>query len=54
MLVFFFVVGNWNGFEVVGLKNLAAAKAANVIDTVAPGNDLALAMVTEGLHTEAG
>jgi len=52
--VFFVLVGNRNRFEVIGLKNLAAAEAANVINAIAPGNNLGVAMVTEGLHTEAG
>lgn len=49
----FFVVLYFNGFEIFGFENLPAVEAFDVIDAVAPGNDLGSIVIAGGLHTNA-
>jgi hypothetical protein len=49
----FFVVLYFNGFEIFGFENLPAVETLNVIDAIAPGNDLGSIVIAGGLHTNA-
>ena len=40
------------GFKVFGLKDLAAIQAFDVVDTIAPGDDLGAGMVASGRHKQ--
>jgi hypothetical protein len=43
LLVFFFVVGN--GFQILGLEDLAAVQTLYIIDAVTPGNYFSTEMI---------
>ena len=47
----FFVFLNFNGFEIFGFENLPAVETLDVIDAIAPGNDLGSIVIAGGLHT---
>jgi len=47
----FFVVLYFNGFEIFGFENLPAVETLDVIDAIAPGNDLGSIVIAGGLHT---
>ena len=49
----FFVVLYFNGFEIFGFENLPAVETLDVIDAIAPGNDLGSIVIAGGLHTNA-
>ena len=49
----FVVVLYFDGFEIFGFENLPAVEALDVIDAVAPGNDLGSIVIAGGLHTNA-
>jgi len=48
-LFFFFL--DWHRFKVLGLEDLMAIEALNVIDPVSSGDDFGTRMVTSGLHS---
>ena len=47
-----FVLFYLYGFKVFGLENLAAVQALDVVDAVAPGDDLGAGMVAGGWHKQ--
>lgn len=47
-----FLFFDHNGFQIVGFEDLPAVQALDVIDTVAPRDDLGPGVLTGGLHTE--
>ena len=49
-LVFVCLNGDW--FEIFGFEDLPAIEALHVIDTIAPGDDCCLFMLTGCSHTE--